>query len=265
MKLRYLIAIFYTLTLFTFSCTAYKDVPYFQDLNRDSVSTEKINNFSPLTIQPGDLLAIHVTSLNHEADVQFNYNLERPSGINGISGDVTSGIASENVVYGYLVDGDGNITLPMAGKLKVSGLTTSQIAATLQTTLSDYVSKPIINVRLENFKISVLGDVKNPGSYTINNESVTLSEALALAGDLNTTGIRNNVLIVREIDGTRKYITLDLRSKKTLTSPYYYLRNNDVNYEQPNHDKVSSSDSSFQKASLNIAALSLIAIFVTRN
>ena len=264
MKLKNLLIIFFVLSFFSFSCTTYKDVPYFQDLKRDSVLTEKINNFTPLTIQPGDLLAIHVNSLNHDADLQFNYNFERPSGVNAITNVPNAGSSAENTVFGYLVDRDGNIRLPLVGYVKVSGSNTVEITHDLETKLSDYLSKPIVNVRLENFKISILGDVRNPGSYNIANESVTLSEALALAGDLNSTGLRPNLLIIREVDGVRKYITLDLRSKSILNSPYYYLKNNDIVYVQPNRDKVASTDSAFQKASLIIGALSLLAIFLTR-
>jgi len=263
MKLRYLIAIFYILTLFTFSCTPYKGVPYFQDLQRDSIQVEKIINYTPLTVQPGDLLALNVNSLNHEADAQFNYNLERPSGINSITGLTDNGTASEGVVFGYLVDEEGNINLPIIGEVKVSGLSTEQISVDLQTRLASVLSNPIVNVRLVNFTVSILGDVKTPGVFAVKDEKTTITEAIALAGDLNTTGIRN-ILIIREVDGIRKYIPLDLKSKNIMNSPYYYLKNKDVIYVQPNKDKVSGSDSAFTKASLLLAALSLVAIFLTR-
>lgn len=263
MKLRYLIAIFYILTLFTFSCTAYKGVPYFQDLQRDSVQAEKIINYSPLTVQPGDLLALNVNSLSHEADAQFNYNLERPSGINSVTGLTNNGTASEGTVFGYLVDDEGNINLPIIGEVKVSGFSTQQISADLQTRLAAVLNNPIVNVRLVNFSISILGDVKNPGVFPVANEKTTVTEAIALAGDLNTTGIRN-ILLIREVNGTRKYITLDLKSKSIMSSPYYYLKNKDIIYVQPNKDKVSSSDSAFTKAALIISSLSLVAIFLTR-
>jgi len=263
MNFRHLNAVLLIAIIFISSCTPYKDIPYFQNLKRDSVSVskEKITNFSPLTIQPGDLLAIHVNSLNHDADAQFNYNLDRPSGYN-----VQTGVAnaSENVVYGFLVNHDGNISYPLIGKVKVAGLTTDEITSILESKLSEYLTQPNVNIRIQNFKISVLGDVAKPGSYDITNEQITLTQALALAGDLNTTGIRSNVLLIREVNGNRETITLNLTSKKIFNSPYYYLKNNDVIYVQPNKDKVAQTDSGLVKASLIISALSVLALILTK-
>jgi polysaccharide export outer membrane protein len=261
MKFKSLQAVFFILILFfCCSCSSYKNIPYFQDLKKDSSLTEKINNFSPLTIQPGDLLGIHVSSLNPEADAVINYNLQRQTG-NNIA-DIRT--ANENAVIGYLVDQDGNITVPMIGIVKVASLTTSQITADLSTRLSKYLTNPNVNVRIQNFKISVLGDVSKPGTYDVFNERLTITEALALAGDLNITGIRNNILLVREINGSREYFTVNLTSKEIFNSPYYYLRNNDVIYVQPNRDKVAANDSAYQKASLALAALSILALLLTR-
>jgi len=258
MKLKHSTAILLVSVLFSFSCTPYKTVPYFQDLKKDSILREKITNYSPLIIQPGDLLALQVTSLNHDADAVFNYNLERPNGLNAV------GRAEQTAVFGYLVDPSGNIHLPLAGNVKVSGLTSDAISALLETKLSDYLTGANIKVRIQNFKVSVMGDVKNPGVYNIPDERVTLPEALTMAGDLNTTGIRNNILLVREIEGKREYIRLDLGSKSIFNSPYFYLKNNDMIYVQPNRDKVAATDSAFQKVALLISALSLVAIFFTR-
>jgi polysaccharide biosynthesis/export protein len=265
MKLKRLIYFFLIVPLlFSYSCTTYKNVPYFQDLKRDSTAKEAINNYSPLTVQPGDLLAIHVNSLNHVADQIFNYNLERPSGLvsTGTSA-VATGAPSENTVFGYLVDNNGNIKLPMIGEVKASGMTTSDLAADLQNKLTGILTNAVVDIRIENFKVSVIGDVKNPGTYSVQNEKITLTEALALAGDLNTTGLRQNVLLVREIDGQRQYINFDLRSKEVFHSPYFYLKNNDIIYVQPNRDRVASSDSALARISLVLAALSIVAIYLT--
>ncbi|MGZ3756183.1 MAG: polysaccharide biosynthesis/export family protein [Mucilaginibacter sp.] len=263
MNFKFLYTIPLIAIIFISSCTPYKTVPYFQNLKRDSVNVaiEKISNFSPLTVQPGDLLAIHVNSLNHDADAQFNYNLERPNGIN-IGSSI--GVSSENVVYGNLVDSNGEISLPMIGHVKVSNLTTATITDMLESKLSEYLTKPSINIRILNFKIAVLGDVSKPGSYDIVNEKITIPQALALAGDLNITGIRDNILLIREINGERQIITLSLSSKKIFDSPYYYLKNNDVIYVQPNKDKVAQSDSGLVKASLIISALSVLALILTK-
>jgi len=249
--------------IFISSCTPYKNVPYFQNLKRDSTQAikTKITNFSPLTVQTGDLLAFHVTSLNREADAMFNYNLERPS---GLTNESAVGVSSENVVYGLLVDNSGNVSLPMIGKVKVSGLTTAQVAEILESKLADYLTKPNVNIRILNFRISVLGDVSKPGVFDIQNEKINVTQALALAGDLNTTGIRQNVLLIREVDGVRETITLNLTSKSLFDSPYYYLRNNDVIYVTPNKDRVSQSDTGLVKASLIISALSVLALILNK-
>ena len=260
MNLKHLQIFLIFIILFSVSCTSYKHVPYFQDLQQDSVLTEKIDNFRPLTIQPGDLLAIHVTSLNHEADAAINYNLERPNGNTAVNVDRPE----ENAVVGYLVNTNGEIHLPYVGAVKVAGISILSATSLLETQLSNYLSKPVITLRIQNFKVAVLGDVKNPGTYYAANERITLTEALSMAGDLNTTGLRENVLLIRESNGERKYVRLDLTSKNIFSSPYYYLRNNDVIYVQPNKEQVHASDSSFQKASIIISALSLLAIFLTR-
>lgn len=246
------------LVLFCFSCTPYKSVPYFQNLKQDSVIAEKITNYSPLTIQPGDILGVNVSSLNHDADLIVNYNLERTPGIANIDR------LEQNAVYGYLVNNEGVIHMPYIGDTKVTGLTTSAVITTLESKLAQYLTSPIVKVRIENFKISIIGDVKVPGVYNIGNEKIAITEAMALAGDLNTTGMRNNVLLIREKDGTREYIRLDLTSKSIFNSPYYYLKSNDVIYVQPNRDRVASTDSAFSKVALIISALSLVAIFFTR-
>ncbi len=254
-KVLFLIAI-----VFNFSCVSYKEVPYFQNVRRDSTFKEKINNYSPLTMQPGDILGLVVTSLNHEADLPYNYN-------------ITSNMKSldeiqQSAVVGYLVDQDGNINLPTIGLVKVAGLNTKEIASQLESKLQIYLSKPVVNVRILNFKIAVLGDVKFPGSFTIQNEKITLTQALSLAGDLNTTAVRKNVLLIREKDGNRQYINIDLTSKDVFSSPYYYLKNNDVIYAQPNEAKVQADAGSYQKVGIVISSLSLLVsafvIYITR-
>ena len=146
------------------SCTSYKNVPYFKDLATDSIRTELIDNYTPLTIQPNDLLAIHFNSLNNEASAMFNYNLERPNGTSNLDR------AEESAVVGYLVDKEGNIHLPIIGSVNVKGITTLEAGNLLEEKLTSVLTKPKVNVRIQNFKISVLGDVKNPGTFNIVNE-----------------------------------------------------------------------------------------------
>jgi len=250
-----------TVVLFCCSCSSYRNVPYFQDLDQNNITKEEINNYSPLIIQPGDILAINVNSPSSGTEV-FNYNLNRISGTQSGGTQSGSGEGPENSVIGFMVDLNGNINLPLIGQMKVSGLNTTNVTEQLQTSLRQYFTKPVVNVRIINFKISVLGDVMKPDIFTIQNERITLPEALSLAGDLNITAVRNNILLIREINGKREYIPIDLTSKKLFSSPYYYLKNHDVIYVTPNRSKISNNNTaSYQKASLIISALSVVALF----
>jgi polysaccharide export outer membrane protein len=248
--------------IFGWSCTSYKDVPYFQDLRKDDVVNQEIKNYSPLTIQKGDILQIHVTSLNPEADVAFNYDLN----LNLTKSDLISNAGNSRPanadIASHLVDPDGNISLPVLGTVKVAGLTTNDLIKDLQTRLQNFFSKPIVTVLIANFKISVLGDVKAPGTYDVQDEKITLIQALSLAGDLNATGIRRDVLLVREVDGVRDYIHIDLTSKDIFNSPYFYLKNNDVLYVQPNRVKATADNTAIEKISVVISALSIIVYLI---
>jgi polysaccharide export outer membrane protein len=238
-----------------YSCTSYKNVPYFQDVNRSEVLKENINNYSPLTIQPGDILGINVSSLNPEASAIFNYSVN-------ISG--TESNNQNNPAIGYLVDQKGEINFPLIGTIKVSGLTTSQLRVNTRQKLLAYLKEPIVNVRILNFKISIIGDVQHPGIFNVLNERITVTEALSMAGDLNITAKRKNILLIREQNGTREYISIDLTSKNLFQSPYYYLRSNDVLYVEPDRTKYAAVDNSYRTISLLLSALSIAAIIITR-
>jgi len=206
------------------SCNTYKNIPYFQNVDRSNTVNEKIDNYSPITIQKQDILGITVTSLNPDA---WKDDTEKPNG--------------------YLVDMNGNIQLPLVGSIKAEGFTTNDLRQQIESKLATYLKEPSVNVRIINFKISVIGDVAHPNVYPIPNERVTVPEALGLAGDLNITGIRNNVLLIREVNGNRQFINIDLTTADLFKSPYYYLKNNDRSY---------------RTISLVLATLSLVATIV---
>jgi polysaccharide export outer membrane protein len=234
----------------------YKKVPYFQNLNTKETPAELVSNFTPLTVQPQDILAINVTSLNPEASAIFNTNLSR---LNGNNFDINP----NNPITGYLVDPQGSIQLPFIGAVKVSGSTTEEIRKNIQQSLKAYVKEPTVTVRILNFKISVLGDVANPGVYQIANERVTLTDVLSMAGDLNITAVRTNLLLVREVDGERKYTTIDLTSKELFTSSYFYLKNNDLIYVQADRTKYAQVDRGYRVVTLLLSGLSIIAIVLS--
>ncbi len=238
------------------SCGSYKSIPYYQDLDHSKQTKEEVTNYSPLTIQPADILGINVNSRNPESSAAFNYNLNRVNGSNFDS-------SSDNPVTGYLVDEKGEIELPLIGILKVSGLTTSQLRAKMKPILLEYYKDPTVSIRIINLKVAIYGDVQRPNVYTLQNERTTITQALSLSGDLNITAMRKNIILVREIDGKRNYIPIDLTSKKIFQSPYYYLKNNDEIYVQPDRTKYATVDRGYRTATLVLSGLSIIAIVLS--
>jgi polysaccharide export outer membrane protein len=246
----------YIILIMFSACSSYRKIPYFQDLDKKTISEEPLDNYTPPLVQPQDILGINVSSLNPEASVVFNYNLNR---VNGNNYDLSPG----NPVVGYLVDAQGEIHLPLVGTMKVSGLTTSEISRQLQIKLLSYLKQPIVNLRIINFKVSIFGDVLKPDVYNVQNERITIPEALSLAGDLNITAIRTNVLLVREQNGKREYVPIDLTSKAIFKSSYFYLKNNDVIYVQADKTKFATVDRGYRTASLVLSGLSVLAIVLS--
>ncbi|HMF70568.1 MAG TPA: polysaccharide biosynthesis/export family protein [Flavitalea sp.] len=237
------------------SCSTYKNIPYFQDINRDSVTVQEILNSSPLTIHANDILGINVISLSQDASALFNSNLNRTTGNNYDN-------SAANPVIGYLVDQHGYIEVPLIGPVEAQGLTTNELSNLLKEKLSPYLKEGVVSVRVLNFKISVLGDVLRPNVYKVENEKISINEALSLAGDLNITAMRKNVMLIREENGKRLSIPIDLTTKGYMESKYYYLRNNDILYVQPDKTKFATVDRGYKTTSLILSALTVIAIAI---
>jgi polysaccharide export outer membrane protein len=141
----------------------------------------------------------------------------------------------------YLVNAEGYIEFPVLGKLKVGGLSRSEVIKMLQDKISVYIKNPMINFRIMNFKVSVQGEVTAPGTYTVDSERITLIEALSKAKDLTIYGKRNNILIIREINGVKSYNRIDITKADFIDSPFYYLAQNDVVYVEPNKNKINGA------------------------
>lgn len=250
MRLLYKPVCFIVLSFLLVSCSSYREAIYFQDVNRTSPSKEPIRNFSPITIQPEDILGISISSLNPESSAVFNFT---SNSVNG---------ASENY-GGYLVDQNGEIQLPIIGGINVANLTTSQIRDEIRQRLMPYLKEPVVIAKLINFKISILGDVSNPGLYKVQSERLSIPEALSLAGDLNITALRT-LMIIRENNGEREYLTVDLRKKSLFNSPYYYLKNNDVIYAEAGRSKFAGLNQTYQRVGLLLSIVSVAGIFLTR-
>ena len=251
--------ILFFVILFITSCVSKKDVVYFQpnSLEEDIQKVDMVQNYVP-KLQSGDILSITVSSLSPEASAMFNPYLASQAA-SAVQNSQTNNLPP---VSGYLIDDEGFITLPLVGKLKISGLTTKEATQTLTAQLDKYLQQPTVNVRILNFRISVLGEVTRPSVYTIPNEKITLPEALGLAGDLTIYGQRNNVLIVRETEGKREFSRIDLTKRDLFNSPYYYLHANDVIYVEATKSKVTSTDRTVQLAPIVLSGLSLLTVIL---
>ncbi len=249
-----------SIILFLSACgVKYKSVPYFQDLPPLENVQEDIANTAVLKIQKDDILGITVSSLNPEASAIFNMG-----NTSSLQGNASGNINPAITANGFMVDVNGNIQLPLIGSVSVYGLTTTAARELIQNKLTTYLKEPVVSLRLINFRVSVLGDVARPGVYPVQNERVSVTEALSMAGDLSITAVRNNILLIRENQGKRQYIRLDMQKKELFNSPYYYLQNNDVLYIQPGNAKYASVDASYRNVSIILSALSVIALIISR-
>ncbi|MBQ2787618.1 MAG: polysaccharide biosynthesis/export family protein [Bacteroidaceae bacterium] len=225
------------LLLFTVSCTSYKKVPYLQN-SGELPSMEQNTTMFDAKVQPKDLLIITVVSPK-DPTASAVYNLTT-----GIPYDNRFSLTSQPTLQSYLVDNDGCIVFPVIGEINVAGKTKKEIENLIADKIKGaFTEPPIVNVRFENFKISILGEVNSPGTYTIKNEKVNVFEALALAKDLTVYGLRENVKLIRENSNGKKEIhELNLNDVSIVTSPYYYLQQNDILYVTPNKAKAKNSD-----------------------
>ena len=226
--------------IFLASCQSYKKVPYLQDAEVIN-QAQQLETLYDAKIMPKDLLTIVVSCTNPELAVPFNLTAATPA---SVATNGSSYTTSQPALQQYLVDNDGRINFPVLGELKLGGLTKSQAEQLIVKNLKPYIKEnPIVTVRMSNYKISVLGEVARPGTFTITNEKVNLLEALAMAGDMTVYGVRDNVKLIRETaSGKQEIITLDLNKTETILSPYYWLQQNDVVYVTPNKAKARNSD-----------------------
>lgn len=236
-------------TIFLISCGPKKSLAYYQNI--DSASTFANSNFEP-TIQPDDLLMVVVSAPDAEAAAPFNLETTLvPSAI----GQSSQAARQQQL---YLVDKDGFIDFPVLGTLQLGGKTKTEVHSFLKEKLRQYIKTPIVNIRIVNYKISVQGEVKNPGTYPINSERVTLLEALSLAGDLTIYGKRENVVVVREVNGKKSFSRIDITKADFINSSYYYLSQNDLIYVEPNQAKSNTATVFNQNIPIWISIASLV-------
>ncbi len=232
---------------FLASCASRKDLVYFQPDSTELNATFELN--AP-KLQPGDILAISVTADDVRATQPFN----QVSTYQGVNGTVQN---SNPFIPTYSIDVNGNIEFPKLGKLKLAGKTRTEAMEYLRVQVSKYIVDPGISMELRNFRVTVLGEVRSPGTYPINNDRITLLEAIGLAGDLTINGVRNNVLVIREQNGKKEEFRIDLTKREALNSSVYYLAQNDVVYVEPNGAKIQSSKYT-QNTSIFVSIASVI-------
>ena len=211
------------------SCGSYKDLAYFQEIVESGTLESSVGQIN--TIQSGDVLTISVSSSTPELAIPYNLFSSRSQIANSISAANSSNKVITNVSYeGYTVDTAGNIQFPVLGELHVAGLTRSEIAAMIKAKLENVMPDPVVTVTLLNFYVTVIGEVTRPGTYNFPGDRLTLLEALGFAGDLNVYGNREKVMVIREENGGRHVEIFNLKSRDIFTSPYFYLKQNDVVY-----------------------------------
>jgi len=210
-------------SIILFSCVARKNMVYYRNI--ESMNNKEMTNSYEIKIQPDDLLMISVSCDDPEISKPFNigaYNFTQSGSSNQQSGST------------YLVDVNGVIDFPVLGKLTIGGLTRTQLMKMLNEKISLYIKKPLITLTIKNYKVSVQGEVAAPGIYNFDSERFTLVDALIKAGDLKIQAKRKNILIIRQTDGVITYNRVDITKADFINSPFYYLRQNDMVYVQPN-------------------------------
>ena len=240
----------FALTMITLnSCVATKSIVYFNDLP-DTITSQKPVSIQTVKYQDPVILSNDILAITMQTIDQNETNTPITS----------SQVAMFNPLNGFLVDKNGNIELSLIGFVHVGGLTTSEAREIIKEKAKEYYKNPVVNVRIANFEVDIIGEIGHPGTYPFVSEKVDIFEALAAAGDLNITGKRTNVLLVRTDGQEKKMIRLDLTSSDVFRSPYFYLRQRDLLYVEPTRYKIETSDN---RVSRDIGILSGIISLVT--
>ncbi|MDB4919047.1 polysaccharide biosynthesis/export family protein [Mucilaginibacter sp.] len=250
------------------SCIDQKKYIYFQkNLNQsDTINVAKA--YIP-KIQPGDILFIPISSLNPAASSFFNPFSSGGGGSDNSAAAITGalpggGASAASSSSAYLVDSAGMIEFPIIGGVKVGGLNTSDARDTIKKRLKFYLKEPTVNIRFLNYKISVMGEVARPSVYVIPNERVSLPEAISMAGDLTPFAKHENLLVIRDNNGTKEFGRVNLNSRDIFTSPYYYLHSGDIVYIEQTKTKAAQNDPTIRLLPVMLSALAALLLIVYR-
>ncbi|NGM67261.1 hypothetical protein G5B43_18485 [Sphingobacterium sp. SGR-19] len=248
------------LLLLISSCSV-KKIVYFNDLPADTARILKqAAAFTEPVIQSDDILNITIQTLDPTTAAVANQSMA----VQAVGASSASNVGNQ-VISGFLVDKNGYVNMTLLGKVQVSGLTTYQARERITTLASQYYKDPTVQVRFANFKVTVLGEVTRPATYTVPNEKVTVLDALGLAGDLTIFGKRENVLLVRDQGKEKELVRLNLNDSEVFQSPYFYLRQNDVIYVEPGKGKAAANNAARTQTYAIIGSiLSVLIIAVSR-
>lgn len=250
---------FYSILIALFaltSCGTVKDIAYFQ--NKVVDHPEAIDKHAGIVIQAKDMLSIVVSSRNPELVAMFNLPV-----VSYQAGSEVVSTGYNQRLMGYVVDNDGYIDFPVLGPIQVSGLTRWELSELIKNKLlkDGLLTDAVVTVEFMNFKISVIGEVNSPGTYTIEGDKVTILQAISLARDLTIFGLRENVSVIRERDGERTIYEVNLCDVSLFKSPAYYLQQNDVVYVQPSEIRARQSttdDKALRMTSIFVSGGSLL-------
>lgn len=235
--MRFFKLILYSISIFNLGligCTTSKEILYFQNI--DDAKLKPLTTEYEATIKKDDRLTIIVSGPDKMVCAPYNLTLNEMSSSGG-----SLGTNPETATLSYLVDANGNINFPILGQIHVEGMTRNDLVNYLTEEIGKDIKEPIVYVSFRNYKVTILGEVKSPGTYTIESEKINILQALGRAGDLNLTAQRNDILLLREVDGVLEHHRIDLRSKEILESPYFYLQQNDVLYVSPSATRVATA------------------------
>lgn len=248
--------VLYVVVLFSFltACKSVKEIVYVQDI--DEVQLHEITTRYEARIKKDDLLNIIVSGPDKQVVMPYNLTLN----------DGTMGASSydpERTTLPYLVDINGEIDFPILGKIKVEGMTRSDLANYLTNVISMDVKNPIVYVSFRNYKITILGEVKNPGTYSMDSEKINVFQALGRAGDLSLTAKREDIILIREVNGKNTHYRIDLKSANLMNEDFFYMQQNDVLYVPPSSQRISAATTNTGIWSVLLSSVASIIAIIT--
>lgn len=240
------------------SCGSTQNAVYFANVDTAKFTQVVRAEYKEPLIQTDDILTISVQSLGQDA-----FTAPQTAGATGAA--AVAAVAGAAPVSGFLVNKAGNVEIPMLGVVKLAGFTTSEAIEVIRAKAASYYKDPTVQVRFANYKITVLGEVIKPATYTVPSEKVTVLDAISMAGDLTVYGKRNNIMLMRDNGDKKDIVRLDLNSTSLISSPYFYLKQNDVLYVEPTKAKdAANSAPRVRFITIAIAAATLIVTILTK-